>query len=169
MYKITIIIIFIFGVYIVNGQDKNISFVIKNAGINVDGHFDKYTAHISYNENNPNDATFTGEIDVKSINTGNKMRDNALQKVDYFDPQTYPNIKFKSKSVQKISKDLLKVSGYLTIKDVTKLIDFEVTIKNSGQKKVYFATLPLNRRNYRVGGKSIILSDDLKIFLKIED
>ncbi|HMP28301.1 MAG TPA: hypothetical protein PKD85_01795, partial [Saprospiraceae bacterium] len=51
MYKITIIIIFIFGVYIVNGQDKNISFVIKNAGINVDGHFDKYTAHISYNEN----------------------------------------------------------------------------------------------------------------------
>lgn len=148
-------------------QDKSVSFAIKNAGFTVNGFFGSYTSQISYDEANPSATKFNGEIDVKSINTDNNMRDNHLRKEDYFDVAKFPKIKFSSTTVTKVSDGKLKVVGNLTIKDVTKAITFEVVVKKSGAKNIFSATIPINRRTYNVGGRSLMLSDDLKINLNI--
>ena len=102
-------------------QDKSVSFAIKNAGFTVNGFFETFKSQIVYDAANPSASIFSGEIDVKSINTDNTMRDNHLRKEDYFDVAKFPKIKFSSTSVTQLSEGKLKVTGNLTIKDVTNL------------------------------------------------
>ncbi|HET6244113.1 MAG: YceI family protein [Bacteroidetes bacterium] len=157
------------GFTLSNQEDDSsyIKFKIKNAGITVEGLFESFVADIHYDKNNPGKSKFNGIIKVSSINTGIKMRDNDLQKEEYFDAVKYPVIKFISTDVEGVSSSKLRVSGNLTIKNTTKKIVLEVVIAESGGKTIYSSSLKLNRRDYGVGGKSWMLADEVDIDLKI--
>ncbi|MGC4093828.1 MAG: YceI family protein [Polyangiaceae bacterium] len=86
------------------------------------------------------------EIDIKadSITTDEAKRDEHLRSPDFFDTKKFPVIKFVSNKVVKAGKGY-KVSGNLTIKDVTKPVTLDVTlsapIKSPWGKQVRAATL----------------------------
>jgi len=65
------------------------------------------------------EISFTG--DISSIDTGNTDRDNHLKSGDFFEAEKFPEIKFKSTSVEKDGGDYI-VKGDLTIKGTTKTI-----------------------------------------------
>ena len=94
-------------------NEQFVKFSIKNAGISVDGFFDKFQVKVVYDESNLAQSSFSGSIDVNSINTGIEMRDGHLKGEEYFDAQTYPKITFVSTSISKISSTELKVDGKL--------------------------------------------------------
>lgn len=146
---------------------SEVSFKIKNAGLNVDGKFEQFTTNISYDKENPEKTTFQGTIQVASVNTGVSMRDGHLLKPDYFDAEKYPEIKFTSQSVKKVSAKQLTVSGVLSIRDVKKPVTLEIDIEENTGKKVFTTSLQINRRDYGVGGKSWMMSDDVKIYIQI--
>ena len=64
-------------------QTASIDFVIKNLGINVDGHFNTFTITTTFDSENSLKSV-SGEIEVKSIKTGIKSRDEHLLEEDYF-------------------------------------------------------------------------------------
>ena len=68
-------------------------------------------------------------IAVASISTGQAQRDEHLRTNDFFDAPTFPTITFKSTGVEVVDADNYRVTGDLTIKDVTKpvTVDFEHT------------------------------------------
>lgn len=140
---------------------SSVTFVIRNAGISVDGAFEKFTSDVFIDTKNLNKSRFNGVIDVKSINTGIDMRDKDLKKKEYFYADTYPEITFKSSSLKVISTSKVEVTGNLTIRGVTKKTSFDVVISQNAGKTIYTAEVKLNRRDYNVGGSSWILSDDL--------
>jgi polyisoprenoid-binding protein YceI len=146
---------------------QDISFTIKNAGFTTNGFFEKYSANIVYDPANPTKSVFSGEIDAASINTDNKTRDKHLRADDYFDVVKFPTLSFASNSVASNGPNKLLVTGNLTIKGVAKKVVFDVLIKKVGTKNEFTATIPLNRRDFGVGGKSFMLSDKLNIKLKI--
>lgn len=151
----------------VQSTKSSVTFKIKNAGMTVDGSFNKFTPTIFYNKLHPEQSVFEGKIDVKSINTGISMRDNHLQKAEYFDADKYPSITFKSTSVKSLGANKLEVTGNLTIKKTTKSVKLTVETKSVSSKNVFSTSLKLNRRDYGVGGSSWTLADDLTIFLEI--
>jgi polyisoprenoid-binding protein YceI len=69
------------------------------------------------------------EIDVvaESVDTRQADRDAHLRSADFFDCETYPTISFRSTEVTAVDDDTLRVTGDLTIKDVTRpvTIDFD--------------------------------------------
>ena len=67
------------------------------------------------------------EIQVNSIDTGIIERDNHLKSPDFFDVENFPKMIFKSKSVKVINEEKFKLLGDLTIRDVTKPIELDVT------------------------------------------
>jgi polyisoprenoid-binding protein YceI len=65
-------------------------------------------------------------IDV-APDTQEPKRDDHLKSADFFDVQKFPQAKFKSKKVEKNGEGL-KVTGDLTLRDVTKEVTLEVTM-----------------------------------------
>ncbi|MFL5736582.1 MAG: YceI family protein [Actinomycetota bacterium] len=67
------------------------------------------------------------EIDTASIDTGNADRDAHLRSPDFLDVERYPKITFRSTQVERTGGNTLRVTGDLTIRDVTQSIDLDVT------------------------------------------
>jgi polyisoprenoid-binding protein YceI len=77
-------------------------------------------------------------------------------------------MKFESSSVTMVSANLAKITGKLTIKDVTKTVTFETRVTYSGSKIAFDSSLLINRLDYNVGTSSWTLANDLYIDLHIE-
>jgi polyisoprenoid-binding protein YceI len=146
---------------------SQVNFKIKNAGFTVNGGFDKFTTDIKYNETDVTKSTFAGTINAATINTDNKKRDEHLRQPEYFDVVKYPTVTFKSTSVKSNGAGKLIVNGNLTIKNVTKPVVLNVSVKKVAGKNEFSTSLDINRRDFGVGEKSFILSDKLTIALKI--
>jgi polyisoprenoid-binding protein YceI len=147
---------------------SEVKFTIKNAGISVDGKFKTFTADIKFDPEHLDKSHIEGSIDVNSIDTGIGSRDKHLRSDDYFDVPKYPKITFKSEQIFKYEGNYI-ARGKLTIKDVTKeiLVPIHFTPKEGG-KAHFKSTLLLNRIDYGVGGKSLMMSDELTATLEIE-
>ncbi len=79
-------------------------------------------------EFDPNDLSRTSadvSIEVASVNTGVKRRDEHLLTADFFDQQKYPVMTFKRITVEFPAKNRCRLTGALTIHGVTRTVTFE--------------------------------------------
>lgn len=58
-------------------------------------------------------------LDATGIDTGVADRDAHLRSADFFDVDTYPNMRFESTRIETPGNDKLRIVGNLTIRDVT--------------------------------------------------
>jgi polyisoprenoid-binding protein YceI len=93
------------------------------------------------------DAEFEINIDVYSIDTNNSERDEHLKSEDFFDADKYPEIKFRSALFTHIDGDNYKLTGMLSVKDVTREITFDVLF--GGQAKDGFG---ISRAGFEING-----------------
>ncbi|MFY0742864.1 YceI family protein [Solibacillus silvestris] len=112
---------------------STIGFEVKHMMVSkVKGQFTNYSADVEVdNLEDLTSAQIEITIDTTSINTNNEDRDNHLKSAEFFDTEQFPDIKFKSTSITKDGEDY-KVSGDLTIKDVTKPAVFDVEYGGKG-------------------------------------
>jgi len=147
---------------------SRVHFVIDNFGIATGGDFKGLSGTIKYDPSNPTTADFDVNIDASTVNTDIESRDNHLRRKEYLDVKNYPKLSFKSTRITKANKDgYLYMFGTITIKGVTKEINFPftVTAKNGGY--LFEGSFKLNRRDFGVGKGSISLSDDLTVSLSV--
>lgn len=129
----------------------------------VDGQFNDFTFKMTEGKDFT-DSKIELEIDVKSIDTKNKDREKHLLSADFFDAENFPKMKFESKSIKKINDEEYKLSGDLTIKDITKPMELNLTyggtIKDPyGNIRAGFViTGSLNRFDYGLKWNSLIES-----------
>jgi polyisoprenoid-binding protein YceI len=96
------------------------------------------------------------QIDISSISTGNSMRDRHLKAEDFFHAEKFPHAFFEITSLQEDKGNLLKLSGKLTIKDITKDVDFPVEVQESNSIRTYKGSLQVNRRDFQLNYDSLI-------------
>lgn len=150
-----------------SSNKSSVTFKIKNAGLTVDGYFSDFSTDIEFKKDKIESSSFKGTIKVGSINTGIAMRDKHLKKEEYFNEPKYPNISFTSSKVEKNTDGWIDVSGTLTIKNVSKLITLRVNVIPQGEQMLFITALKINRLDYKVGGSSWTMADDLTINLRI--
>jgi len=125
------------------------------------------------------DAKIKFTVDVNSINTDNEKRDHHLKSEDFFNVEKYPSMKFESTSFKPTGGKNYKLTGNLTIKDVTKPITFNVVYGGSintgqGMKAGFKATATINRFDYNLkwnkateaGG--LLVGKEVDITVKVE-
>lgn len=169
LYKIILLIILMSNT--VNAQkfipienESKVKFTIKNFGLTVDGTFSGVKGTILFDAKNIEKSEIELSLNSNSVNTNNKERDKHLKKEDYFNVEKFPLITFKStKLSKKIGLNKYLLSGNLTIKGITKTVELEITLSEKDSKLTLKGTLELNRRNYKVGGNSVVLSDNVKL------
>ncbi len=102
------------------------------------------------------DGTIGVTIRTASINTGIEKRDNHLKSDDFLGAEKFPNITFESTLIEKTGKDTYKITGDLTIRDVTKSVVLDA--KHNGTvtdpwgvtKAGFKATTSINRFDFGV-------------------
>lgn len=97
------------------------------------GRFNTFSGTINFDEAALDQSSIHMEIDVASVDTDNKKRDDHLRNADFFDAGTHPKMTFTSTSIKAVDgkKDTYAVSGKLSIRGTSK--DITVETKKVGQ------------------------------------
>lgn len=123
------------------------------------------------------------EIDMKTI-SNDDLADQAtkdkleghLKSADFFDVEKYPSAKFAIKGSVKIEKGNIKIKGDLTIKDVTKPIEFKALFVTTEDGYKVFANFTVDRSQFNVKYGSAtffgdiadkVIYDDFQVLLNL--
>ncbi|HEX7603864.1 MAG TPA: YceI family protein [Polyangiaceae bacterium] len=124
--------------YDIDPGHSEVGFSVKHMMVtNVHGSFGKFAGGAYIDEKNPEKSTLAVDIDTSTITTANADRDKHLKSADFFDVAKFPKMTFKSTKVERDGAGY-KVTGDLTIKDVTKSVVLNVDAL-SGETKDPFA------------------------------
>jgi polyisoprenoid-binding protein YceI len=93
----------------------------------VDGTFKSFDGSMESSKADFSDAKIIFTADVNSVNTDNEKRDADLKSDNFFNAAKFPQIKFESSSFTPLGNNKYTLIGNLTIRDVTKVVTFDVT------------------------------------------
>ena len=128
----------------------------------------------------PEGSRIEVEIGAASIDTHESARDNHLRSADFFDVEKFPKIRFVSTSIKSRGADEFRVTGDLTIRNVTRPVDMDVTSEGAGRdpwgndRAGFSATLRIDRRDFgltwnqalETGG--VVVSNDVRLTVDVE-
>ena len=114
-------------------------------------------------------------IPLSSLNTNVKALDEHLQGADFFDAAKYPKITFKSTKVQAVGANKYKITGDLTIKNVTKPVVLDAVLNKQGEHPMtkaqsigFNATTSFDRSAFGVGAYVPNVGDKITVNITTE-
>lgn len=117
--------------------------------------------------------------DINSIDTNNQQRDTHLKSADFFDAETYSQLKFDGKKYE-TDGDEGQLHGDLTIRGVTKPVTVKVefggvVVDPYGQTKAGFTVSgKISRKEFGLTWNAVteagqvVVSDDIRIHAEIQ-
>ena len=164
-----------------DASHSNVKFSVTHLVVSdVEGSFKMFNGDVTSKDDSFQDAVINFTVDVSSINTDDADRDKHLLADDFFNAEKYPKMVFKSTSFKKVSGNKYKLTGNLTIRDVTKAVTFDVTfggvVKDpwGNTKAGLKATSKINRSEYKLNwnkileGGGAVVSDEVSITINAE-
>lgn len=145
-----------------------VKFKIRNAGFAVNGTFDSVALYLTRSRLNWKDAALRGQVFAGSIDTGLGLRDSHLRKKEYLEVETYPWIRMESIVLKHTGKGKLKGIFRLAIKEHTREIPLVLNFTESEDRISLETEFELDRREFGLGGKSLILADEVRVFVIAE-
>ncbi len=146
----------------------------------VTGGFDRFDVQLATEGDDFTKADIGFTAETASINTGNEQRDGHLRGGDFFDAENYPVMQFSGREFKKTGDDEFLLSGDLTIKDITKPVQFAVEFGGIGQdpwgntKAGFTLSGKINRRDWDLNWNAaleaggLLVSEDVKILAEVQ-
>jgi polyisoprenoid-binding protein YceI len=159
---------------------SNVKFNVSHMVVSeVEGSFRGFEGSLVASKADLSDASIKFSVDVNSVNTDNERRDGHLKSDDFFNAEKFPKMTFVSKSFKPLGGNKYKLTGDLTIRDVTKTVEFDVTYGgqiNTGRgiKAGFKARVTIDRLQYglkyapalEAGGLAV--GKDVEIIVNLE-
>ncbi len=118
------------------------------------GKFTKFSGKIDVDREHPENSSVTAQIDVRSIDTRIKKRDDHLRSAEFFNVEKFPQMTFKSRSVKQTGPQSGDILGDLTIHGVTKPTTLHVKLltplNQTSQTRWAVTTEPITRRDFNL-------------------
>ena len=146
----------------------------------VKGRFRDLEATLHIDEESPENSWAEARIDVASVDTNVEVRDNDLRSDNFFSADRFPYITFRSTRVERLDESRFRLTGELTIRDVTKEVVLDGEYKGQindpygGRRAGFTATTKIKRSdwgmrwNQIIEGGGVTVGDEVKITLHIE-
>ena len=134
---------------------------------------------IVMDERNPRNSSVEATLKAVSIDTRTEQRDQHLRSADFLNAELFPEIKFRSTGIEG-DKDSFKLTGDLTIRDVTRPITLDIRFEGQqtdpwgGERIGFSGSGKIDRRDFgliwnqalETGG--VVVGNDVKISLEVE-
>jgi polyisoprenoid-binding protein YceI len=146
----------------------------------VKGRFRDLEATLHIDEGNPENSWAEAKIAVASVDTNVEIRDNDLRSDNFFSAERFPYITFRSTRLERLDEERFRLTGDLTIRDVTKQVvldgEYEGQIDDPyGSRRAAFTATTRIRRsdfgmrwNQVLEGGGVTVGDEVKITIHIE-
>jgi polyisoprenoid-binding protein YceI len=134
---------------------------------------------INSDEKDFRNSSVEATLKVVSLDTRTDQRDQHLRSADFLDVEKFPEIQFRSTRIQG-DKQSFKLTGDLTIRDVTKPITLDVEFEGEtkdpwgGQRVGFSATGKIDRRefgltwNQALEAGGVVVGNDIKISIEAQ-
>jgi len=169
------------NIWNIDATHSGINFSIRHMVVaKVRGRFAKYTGALELDDDELTRSAVEATIDASSIDTGTPQRDEHLRSADFFDVERFPELRFRSKRIEKIEDARYRVIGELTVRDVTREVALDVEYGGRakdpwGNERVGFiAKTALDRKDFglkwnqalEAGG--VLVGDRVDIELEVQ-
>jgi polyisoprenoid-binding protein YceI len=162
------------GDYTIDAAHSRIGFVARHAMVTkVRGAFNEFTGTAHLNGADPSKSTVGVVIKAASVDTRNADRDAHLRSNDFFDMETYPEITFVSTAAEQLDADTFRLTGDLTIKNVTKPVAVDFTYGGSvvdpwGNLRLGFeGAVTVNRKDWGVNWNAALEAGGILVSEKV--
>lgn len=139
----------------VDAAHSAVSLTVRHMVISkVRGRFTKWNAKLALDTADLARSSVEVDLDAASLDTGVADRDAHLRSADFLDVEKHPTLRYRSRRVEAVSKERLRVVGDLTIKGVTREVVLDVEYGGQGkdpwgnQRVGFTATAALNRKEF---------------------
>lgn len=117
------------------------------------GNKNNIKGHVAIQNDEVEDASIEFALNVNDKSVQSIPKNDVQKFISLFDQNETPVIQFKSTSFQKVSKNLNFLKGFLTIKNVTKMVEFDTEFigynnYNGVQKASFEITGNINRKEF---------------------
>src|SRR6266704_7014992 len=118
------------------------------------GKFTRFSGKIEVDREHPENSSVTAQIDVRSIDTHIKRRDDHLRSPEFFNVEKFPQITFRSRSVKRTGPQSGDILGDLTMHGVTRPITLHVKLltplNETSRTRWGVTTDPIMRRDFNL-------------------
>ena len=157
------------GVWKFDPAHTNLSFVARYLMLTkVRGRFTSFDGAFHIAET-PEASSIEVSIEAASIHTDNETRDEHLRSPDFLAVEQFPKLTFRSTKIERTGEDTLRVTGDLTIRDVTRPVvleaQYEGTTKGMrGDTRVAFsASTEIDRDDWGVSWNMLIEAGNMVV------
>ena len=167
--------------YQIDTTHSEIAFKVSHLGIStVTGYFNDFDASFDLDPSDLSTLSVQATIQTKSVDTRVDNRDKHLKSADFFDVESYPEIRFTSKKAEVVGEKQVKLHGDLTIRGVTKPVVLDVEFKGAAtgpegrQRTAFVASTIINRKDFGVSWNKtldtggFVVGEDVRIQLELE-
>ena len=151
-----------------------VGFTVSHFFTKVPGYFGKVKGTIVVDREHLENSTVEAVIEVASITTNTKMRDDDLRSTNFFAAATFPAMIFKSQAWKSTGGDTYDVTGILTMKNVAKEVVLKVTSLGFGPGMKgaaisgWQASTTLDRRDFNITADQGAVGNSVDVVINIE-
>ncbi len=150
---------------------SEISFVSKQMGVPVNGHFKKFDAQVAFDPAKLASSKVALTIDTGSATLGSKETDVEMPKPLWFNVPKFPQASFQSSAIKALGGGKYEVAGKLTIKGTSQDVVVPVTLAQSGANTTATGSFPIKRLAFKIGEQewadTSMVADDVQVKFKL--
>jgi polyisoprenoid-binding protein YceI len=167
------------GRYEIDPAHSEVTFSIRHLVSKVRGSFTEFSGELTVAED-LSLSTASADIQLASVDTRNKQRDEDLRGEGIFGSDKYPLMTFRSTGVRAGGEGGYLVDGDLTIRGITKPVTLDLTYNGigvdpwGGTRAGFTATTQITRKDFGIDfnvplqGDKLMLGDKVDIHIEIE-
>jgi polyisoprenoid-binding protein YceI len=149
----------------------SLTFTFMQAGAESRGSFRQFATELGYDEKNPAAGSLKVTVQIASLDTQDKDRDDALGGADLFDAKKYPTAHYVASSFAKRADGGLEAVGKLTLRGVTRDLRVPLRIQTAVGGVELSGEVTISRLDFGVGQgewkSTEWVGDDVKLQYKV--
>jgi polyisoprenoid-binding protein YceI len=141
------------GTWDIDTSHTSLDFVARHIFTKVRGRFEDFSGTITIADD-PERSVAEATIKTASVKTFDEQRDGHLRSPDFFAVEEWPEIFFRSTAIQSLGDKRFRVTGDLTIRDITRSIDLDAEFIGWGldpfgkERATFSASTRVNREDF---------------------
>lgn len=162
--------------YVLDASHSQILFSYNHLGFSTTyGMFSGFEGEIMFDQEDPGASSVTVSMPVMSMFTGWEKRDGHFMSGDFFGAEESDMITFTSTAIELTGDETAKITGDLTMNDVTKSVVLDAKLNQTGDHPQagkpwagFDATASVLRSDFGLGSFAPFVSDEVEIVISIE-